>query len=69
MTPYLFFEIFLLSIAAVVPAARAAPAAPSATVADMRAAAQRSLPYIENVGTEWMRERKCNSCHAVTFMI
>src|SRR6185295_8329057 len=59
--------LLLLSIVAVVPAARAA--ASPATVADMRAAVQRTLPYIEKVGTQWIREQKCNSCHAVTFMI
>jgi len=62
-------EILLLSLVAVVPAARAGAAAPPATAADMRAAVQRSLPYIEKVGTEWMRERRCNSCHTVTFMV
>jgi hypothetical protein len=63
------FKILLVSMVAVVPAARGGAAPPEATVADMRAAVQRSLPYIEKVGTAWMRERKCNSCHTVTFMI
>src|SRR3954465_6157708 len=44
-------------------------APPSATPMEVRAAVQRSLPYIEKVGTAWMRERRCNSCHTVTFMI
>src|SRR5207237_4596523 len=58
--------LLLLSIVSVTGVATAAP---PATAADMRAAVQRSLPYIEKVGTAWMNERKCNSCHAVTFMI
>ena len=61
--------LLLLSIVAVVPGTGVGAATSPATVADMRAAVQRSLPYIEKVGTEWMRERKCNSCHTVTFMI
>jgi hypothetical protein len=35
----------------------------------MRRAIERSLPYIEKVGTDWMRDRKCNSCHNVTFLV
>ena len=35
----------------------------------MKEAVQRSLPYIEKVGTEWMTKRKCNSCHVVTFLV
>jgi len=61
--------LLLLSIVTVVSAARVGAAVSPATVSDMRAAVQRSLPYIEKVGTAWMNERKCNSCHAVTFMI
>jgi hypothetical protein len=59
----------LLSIVAVTSAAQVGAAIPPATVPDIRAAVQRSLPYIEKVGVAWMNERKCNSCHAVTFMI
>jgi len=46
---------------------RAAP--PSPTSQDVRGAVERSLPYVEMVGTDWMRERKCNSCHNVTFLV
>ena len=35
----------------------------------VRAAVERSLPVIERGGTEWMQERSCNSCHAVTFLV
>jgi hypothetical protein len=40
-----------------------------ASPGDVRAAVQRSLPYIEKTGTAWMHERKCNSCHNVTFLV
>ncbi len=39
------------------------------TPLSVKAAVQRSLPYIEKVGTDWMTKRKCNSCHAVTFLV
>ncbi len=39
------------------------------TAMNVRAAVQRSLPYIEEVATTWMRERKCNTCHVVTFLL
>lgn len=37
--------------------------------AQARAAVQRSLPYLEKISTAWMREKKCNSCHTVTFLL
>jgi len=36
---------------------------------DARAAVERSLPFLERGGTQWMRDRKCASCHHVTFML
>src|SRR5215212_9925032 len=39
------------------------------TSKNVRAAVERSLPYIEKVGTAWMQQRKCSSCHNVTFLI
>lgn len=44
-------------------------AAPDPTSQNVRSAIERSLPYIEKVGTAWMQERKCNSCHNVTFLV
>src|SRR5262245_30513352 len=44
-------------------------ASPGPTSQDVRDAVQRSLPYIEKVATEWMQDRKCNSCHNVTFLV
>src|SRR3569833_3169976 len=41
----------------------------AATPDDVRAAVQRSLPYIERIGVEWMNARKCNSCHTVTCLV
>ena len=56
---------FLATIlASEVPAATSTP-----TSQDARGAIERSLPYVEKVGTDWMRERKCNSCHNVTFLV
>ena len=45
----------------------AAPPAPAPE--QVRGAVEKSLPYIETVSTAWMRERNCNSCHNVTFLI
>jgi hypothetical protein len=36
---------------------------------DVRRTVERSLPYLEKVGVAWMRERECNSCHNVTFLV
>ncbi len=41
----------------------------AATSDEVRAAVQRSLPYIEKIGVEWINSRKCNSCHTVTFLV
>ena len=46
-----------------------AAAPPGATSRDVRGAVERSLPYVERVSTAWMRERNCNSCHNVTFLV
>jgi squalene-hopene/tetraprenyl-beta-curcumene cyclase len=35
---------------------------------DVRAVIQRSLPYIEKEGVNWMEAKKCDTCHHVTFM-
>jgi hypothetical protein len=40
-----------------------------ATPPNVRAAVERSLPFIERNGTAWMQERNCNSCHAVAFLV
>jgi hypothetical protein len=44
-------------------------ASPAVTPQAVRAAVERSLPVIEKVGTKWIEDRKCNSCHVVTFMV
>jgi hypothetical protein len=36
---------------------------------DVRRAIERGLPFLEKGGVDWMRDRKCASCHHVTFMI
>jgi len=40
-----------------------------ATAEGVRGAVRRGLPYLETVATAWMGERKCNSCHTVTFLV
>ena len=62
----LFFSLAFLAtvLASEVPAGPSPP-----TSQDVRGAVERSLPYVEKVGTDWMRERKCNSCHNVTFLV
>lgn len=35
----------------------------------VRRAVERSLPFIEKGGVDWMKNRKCSSCHHVTFMV
>ncbi|HEX5472658.1 MAG TPA: prenyltransferase/squalene oxidase repeat-containing protein [Lacipirellulaceae bacterium] len=42
---------------------------PQPTSQNIRGAVQRSLPYIEKVAAAWMQDRKCNSCHNVTFLV
>jgi hypothetical protein len=37
------------------------------TADDVRQSVQRSLPYLHTEGYGWIKERKCNSCHYVTF--
>jgi hypothetical protein len=40
------------------------------TAADpARKAVERALPYLEAKGLDWIKERKCASCHHVTFMV
>ena len=36
---------------------------------DARTAVERSLPYLQKEGLAWIQNRKCNSCHVVTFML
>jgi regulation of enolase protein 1 (concanavalin A-like superfamily) len=34
-----------------------------------REAAERSIPYLENDGVAWIKDRKCVTCHYVGFMV
>jgi regulation of enolase protein 1 (concanavalin A-like superfamily) len=34
-----------------------------------RQTAERAIPYIEKDGTTWIKDRKCLSCHYVSFMV
>ena len=43
--------------------------APAPTVEQVRATIERSLPLIEKIGSDWMDNRNCNSCHVVAFQV
>jgi len=58
-----------LAMFATVMASEVPAAPPSPTSQNVRRAVERSLPYVEKVATSWMQERKCNSCHNVTFLV
>ncbi len=58
-----------LAILTTIISSEVSAAQPLPTSQNVRVAVERSLPYIEKVGTAWMRERKCNSCHNVTFLV
>jgi hypothetical protein len=58
-----------LAFLATLIASNAPAAPPPPTSQNVRVAIERSLPYVEKVATDWMRERKCNSCHNVTFLL
>lgn len=42
---------------------------PAPTPAQVRQAVARSLPYLEKSSVTWMSEKKCVSCHQVSFML
>jgi hypothetical protein len=58
-----------VAIFATVIACQVSAAPPGPTSQSVRGAVERSLPYVERVGTAWMQEKKCNSCHNVTFLV
>ncbi|MBL8793859.1 MAG: hypothetical protein JNM56_08140, partial [Planctomycetia bacterium] len=59
------FSLLCLTVAA----DAATSAGKPADAMQVRQAIERSLPYLEQGGVSWMEERKCLSCHKVTFMI
>jgi len=64
--------VLSLSLLCVTVAADAAPAQPETRtpgVPELRQVIERSLPYLEKGGVAWIEERKCLSCHKVTFMV
>ena len=63
------FSLTLLAATLAAEPTAATPPSSEPTMQNVKAAIQRSLPYIEQVGTEWMTKRKCNSCHVVTFLV
>ncbi len=62
---------FTLLIIATLPAANSAPAPREAgpSAKEMRAAVEKSLPFLEKSSATWRAERKCVSCHQVPFTI
>lgn len=64
MNPFL-----LVAVAACVISPPVSGVAGETEVPDARAAVQRSLPFIEKFSTQWMTDKKCNSCHVVTFHV
>src|SRR2546421_668510 len=40
------------------------PAAP-----EVRRAVERAFPFLEKEGVGWIKQRKCTSCHVVSFML
>ena len=61
--------ILLTLIAASALATPVAAGKPSTETAEIRAAVRKSLPYIEERGVWWIKNKKCTSCHRVTFMV
>jgi hypothetical protein len=40
----------------------------SATPEKVRATIEKSLPYLETAGADWIEKRKCITCHRISFM-
>ena len=55
----------LLAIATIARGQTTAPA----DSANVRAAVERSLPFLEKGGVTWMNEKHCASCHNVSFLL
>lgn len=47
----------------------ATPSASNPSDEQVRAAIQKSIPYLETAGVRWMEEKKCSSCHRVGSMV
>jgi hypothetical protein len=59
--------LFLATLPSAEPAPQ--PRAAEVTVAEVRAAVQRGLPFLEKSSSAWRSERKCVSCHQVPFAV
>lgn len=62
-----FAAAFALSMLAPAAENGGATPAPAGVLEGAKAAVQRSLPYIEKTSAAWITEKKCSSCHVVTF--
>ena len=47
----------------------ALPASDTPASPDLRKTIERSLPFLEKEGVGWMTQKKCVSCHHVSFII
>jgi hypothetical protein len=62
----LLVAILLLSS---IPFARAQTAEPDSSVRQrIRASVERGLPYLETAGQSWIENKKCVSCHRISFL-
>ncbi|MCA8991239.1 MAG: terpene cyclase/mutase family protein [Planctomycetaceae bacterium] len=61
--------MFPLSSVLLVVALGEMPEAGAVSPADVRAAVQRSVPYIQERGTWWIEEKNCVSCHRGNSMV
>jgi hypothetical protein len=46
----------------------APPATKSVTPAEMRGAVQKSLVYLDKAGQKWIDDKKCVTCHRISFL-
>ena len=61
--------IFSATIALALTSAATAAEKSATDEAGIRAAVERALPYVEKYGRKWRDNRKCVSCHRVSFTI
>ncbi|MFQ5733100.1 MAG: prenyltransferase/squalene oxidase repeat-containing protein [Planctomycetaceae bacterium] len=61
--------LFFIVLTNALPPATASSAEPQVPEGKIRSAIRRSLPYLEEKGRWWIDEKKCTSCHRVTFLV
>lgn len=68
MTPIIRSGIIIAAAMLVLGPATGAAAAEKVEPQEIRDAVTRSLPYLEREGQHWIDDKKCVSCHRVTFL-